>query len=58
MQIVRLSTAIHHWITQRRFEGYRPYTLQTYQVQLGPLLLRHTGDADIETITLESLRST
>ena len=52
---MHFSTAINHWITQRRSEGYSPYTLQAYQLQLG-LLLRHTGDVDIETITLETLR--
>ncbi|HEY3368871.1 MAG TPA: hypothetical protein VGK74_27760 [Symbiobacteriaceae bacterium] len=49
------TETINCWIEQRRAEGYSPDTLRTYRLQMS-LLVQVTGDAPVDSITLDDLR--
>lgn len=52
---MRISEASQQFLSQRRSEGYSPYTISAYSVQIR-LLARDIGDKDIEAVTLQTMR--
>lgn len=52
---MRLSEASTRYLQVRRQDGYSPHTLAAYRLQ-HTVLIRHLGDVDVRTVTLEQLR--
>jgi integrase/recombinase XerD len=52
---MNLSAAVEQWITQRDSEGYSPYTIKAYRLQMR-LLIRELGDLQVSDVRLEDLR--
>ena len=50
-----LSQAWETYKSDKQIEGFSPQTLKAYQVQVN-LLIRHTGDVKIGSITTEQLK--
>ena len=50
-----LSQAWETYESDKRIEGFSPQTLKAYQLQVN-LLIRHSGDVEIGSITTEQLK--
>jgi integrase/recombinase XerD len=53
---VKLTEAWSQYESEKRIEGYSPFTLKAYRLQSN-LLIRHFGDVDIKSVTLEQLKA-
>ena len=54
---VTLASCVHMYLKTRKLDGYSDKTLYSYKLHLQRLVLDLDGDAAVETIKLEHLRS-